>query len=101
MISICRRAPEISGALLDFVQIEEIKGIKICRQARAKWDEDFDERIDPSGRKYYWLVGKFTLLEESHDTDQAALNDGYISVVPIKFDMTDYDALDVLKNMNL
>ena len=80
---------------------EEIKGIKICRQARAKWDEDFDERIDPSGRKYYWLTGKFTLLEESHDTDQAALNDGYISVVPIKFDMTDYDALDVLKNMNL
>ncbi|MDZ4757069.1 MAG: 5'/3'-nucleotidase SurE [Bacteroidota bacterium] len=80
---------------------EEIKGIKICRQARAKWAEDFDERIDPSGRKYYWLTGKFILLEESHDTDQAALNDGYVSVVPIKFDMTDYDALEVLKNMNL
>lgn len=79
----------------------QIKGIKVCRQAKAKWDEDFDERKDPNGRKYYWLTGKFVMLESADDTDEAALNEGYISVVPIKFDMTDYTAMEAIKKMEL
>lgn len=77
---------------------EEIKGIKYCRQAKANWVEDFDERTDPYGRKYYWLTGKFVNFEEEKtDTDEWALRNGYISVVPVKTDLTDFDQLKELK----
>jgi len=69
---------------------EEIKGIKICRQADAKWVESFDERINPHGKKYYWLTGKFNSNDEGEDADEVALSRGYISIVPVNFDFTDY-----------
>lgn len=67
---------------------EEIKGIKVCRQAHAKWEENFDERINPHGKKYYWLTGYFNNMDEGDDADETALSEGYISVVPVKFDLT-------------
>ncbi|HWJ30101.1 MAG TPA: 5'/3'-nucleotidase SurE, partial [Flavisolibacter sp.] len=69
---------------------EEIKGVKICRQAYAKYEEDFIERDDPRGRKYYWLTGDFVNFDEGTDTDVWALANNYISVVPIQFDLTHY-----------
>ena len=69
---------------------ELIKGIKICRQAYAKYKEDFIERIDPSDHKYYWLTGKFQNMDKGTDTDVWALEQGYVSIVPIQFDMTHY-----------
>ena len=69
---------------------EEIKGIKICRQAYAKYEEDFLERIDPHGRKYYWLTGEFVNFDEGTDTDVWALANNFISVVPVQFDLTHY-----------
>jgi 5'-nucleotidase len=69
---------------------EEIKGVKICRQAYAKYEEDFLERIDPHGRKYYWLTGEFVNFDEGTDTDVWALANNYISVVPVQFDLTHY-----------
>jgi len=69
---------------------EEIKGIKICRQAYAKYEEDFLERLDPHGRKYYWLTGEFVNFDEGTDTDVWALANNYVSVVPVQFDMTHY-----------
>lgn len=77
---------------------EEIKGIKVCRQARAKWEESFDERINPHGKKYYWLTGYFNNMDQGEDADESALADGYISVVPVKFDLTDYDSIELLGN---
>ncbi|MHB1921539.1 MAG: 5'/3'-nucleotidase SurE [Chitinophagaceae bacterium] len=68
----------------------EIRGIKICRQANAKWVEKFDERKDPTGKKYYWLTGEFKNLDSGKDTDVWALEHHYISVVPVQFDLTDY-----------
>lgn len=70
--------------------VEEIKGIKICRQAYAKYEEDFLERTDPHGRKYYWLTGEFVNFDEGKDTDVWALANNYISLVPVQFDLTHY-----------
>ncbi|RYZ22069.1 MAG: 5'/3'-nucleotidase SurE [Chitinophagaceae bacterium] len=69
---------------------EEIKGIKLCRQAYAKYEEDFLERDDPHGRKYYWLTGEFVNFDEGADTDVWALANNYVSVVPVQFDLTHY-----------
>ncbi|MBS1663106.1 MAG: 5'/3'-nucleotidase SurE [Bacteroidetes bacterium] len=67
-----------------------IKGIKVCRQAYAKYEEDFVERNDPNSRKYYWLTGKFVNFDRGRDTDVWALEHNYVSVVPVQFDMTNY-----------
>ena len=67
-----------------------IKGIKICRQAYAKYEEDFIERNDPNGRLYYWLTGEFVNFDKGKDTDVWALSNNYVSVVPVQFDLTNY-----------
>ncbi len=79
----------------------EIKGIKICRQARARWQENFDERKDPHGRLYYWLVGDFINEDPGQDTDVWALDNGYISIVPCRFDMTCYESFPAISQWDL
>lgn len=76
---------------IPIAKVEEIKGIKVCRQAYAKYEEDFLERIDPHGRKYYWLTGEFVNFDEGTDTDVWALANNYISLVPVQFDLTHYN----------
>lgn len=68
-----------------------IKGLKICRQAYAKYEEDFIEREDPHGRRYYWLTGEFVNFDKGTDTDVWALAHNYVSVVPVQFDLTNYN----------
>ena len=79
----------------------EIKGIKICRQAKAYWIEKFDKRTNPQGREYYWLTGEFINEDKSKDTDEHALNSGYISIVPVKHDLTDHDSMKRIKDWDL
>jgi 5'-nucleotidase len=79
---------------------ELLQGIKICRQANAKWEEEFDERLDPNGRKYYWLTGKFTNFDVGHDTDEWALANNYASVVPVQFDLTAHEAITEITKWN-
>jgi 5'-nucleotidase len=74
-----------------------IKGIRICRQAYAKYEEDFVERDDPNGRKYYWLTGEFVNFDKGKDTDVWALKNNYVSVVPVQFDLTNYQLKDKLE----
>lgn len=69
---------------------DHLKGLKLCRQAYAKYEEDFIERQDPHGRMYYWLTGEFVNFDKGKDTDVWALAHGYVSVVPVQFDMTHY-----------
>lgn len=78
---------------------EDIKGIKVCKQANAKWEESFDERTNPHGRKYYWLTGYFNNMDESEDADETALASGYISIVPVKFDLTAYEYINELNSV--
>jgi 5'-nucleotidase len=68
---------------------EAFKGMKLCRQAHAKWEENFDKRIDPRGKDYYWMVGRFINLDEGADSDVKALEEGYASIVPVRLDFTD------------
>lgn len=76
----------------------DIKGIKVCRQAKANWEEEFDKRKNPHGRDYYWLTGKFVNLDRGDDTDEWSLEHGYVSVVPVQFDMTAHHAIQNLNN---
>lgn len=69
---------------------ELLKGYKICKQAYAKYEEDFIERNDPHGRHYYWLTGEFVNFDKGKDTDVWALANNYVSVVPVQFDLTNY-----------
>lgn len=77
---------------------KDIKGIKICRQAKARWHEKFDKRQSPIGKDYYWLTGEFVNLDPKNDTDIWALENNYISIVPVHFDFTAYNELENLKN---
>ena len=70
---------------------DKIKGIKICKQAYAKYEEDFSERLDPHGKPYFWLTGAFKNFDKAKDTDVAALTQNYVSVVPVQFDLTNYE----------
>ena len=79
--------------------IDEIKGIRICRQAYARWSDSFEKRIDPQGRPYWWLTGKFDCPAPTQDSDEWALTHGYVSVVPICPDFTHYPSIDELKKV--
>jgi 5'-nucleotidase len=74
-----------------------IRGVKMCRQAYAKYEEDFLERDDPHGRKYFWLTGDFVNMDRGKDTDVWALKNNYVSVVPVQFDMTNYELKNKLE----
>ncbi|EZH71456.1 stationary phase survival protein SurE [Aquimarina atlantica] len=80
---------------------EDIKGIKICRQANAHWVEEFDKRTNPMGREYYWLSGEFINEDKGEDTDEWALHHGYISIVPTQFDLTAHHFIQELNNWSL
>jgi len=81
--------------------LSEIKGIKTSRQSAGTWNEELDERTDPSGRKYYWLTGRFENFEpQSTDTDVWALDNGYVSVVPSQIDLTAHQMIQKLNSIN-
>ena len=86
---------------VNFPKTDKIKGIKICRQAKAAWEEEFDKRTNPMGKEYYWLTGKFVNHDNGEDTDEWALSNDYISIVPVHFDLTAYHAIQQLNSWDL
>lgn len=76
-----------------------IAGIKVCRQANARWVEEYRESTDPRDEKYYWLTGKFVNEDSGEDTDAWALENNYISVVPSMHDLTKYESIPDLKDL--
>ncbi|WP_459212691.1 5'/3'-nucleotidase SurE [Aquimarina rhabdastrellae] len=88
---------------VNFPKLEEdqIKGMKICRQANAHWEEEFDKRTNPMGRDYYWLSGKFVNSDKGEDTDEWALANGYVSIVPTQFDLTAHHYIQELNSWEL
>lgn len=77
---------------------EPIKGIKICRQANAKWEEEFDLRHDPYGRQYFWMAGNFVNFDKGEDNDEWAIANNYISIVPCQYDLTAHHAIPQLND---
>ena len=81
---------------------QKIKGIRICRQNKGAWKEEFEQRMDPMKRDYFWLTGEFINLEpEAVDTDEWALRHNYISIVPVHIDLTAYKAMDHLRDWSI
>lgn len=82
--------------------VGEIKSVKVCRQCDGQWTKEFAKRVDPVGRTYFWLTGEFTNFEpEATDTDEWALANGYVSVVPTKIDLTAHEFLNQLNEILL
>ena len=89
-------------------QNDSLKGIRICRQANAKWVEEFVQRLDPNGRSYFWMTGNFVNFDKGEDNDEWAIANNFVSVVPCQFDLTAHQAIsvlnedwDILNNSNL
>lgn len=81
------------------IPFSDIQGIRVCRQTRGNWREEFVHRTDPQNRDYYWMSGRFYNFEtEAEDTDEWALRHGYVAVVPVQMDLTDYARLDTLRD---
>ncbi|MFA8300226.1 MAG: 5'/3'-nucleotidase SurE [Hyphomicrobiales bacterium] len=79
---------------------DDIKGIKFCRQAKGRWSEEFEERLDPRGGKYYWLTGKFIYKDGFSDDDQHALENNYVAAVPVQIDLTAHKELNYFNDWN-
>ena len=77
---------------------DQIKGIYLTTQGKSKWDDVYEQRVDPNGRDYYWLTGNLTVLDTEIETDQAAIKNNYVSITPIHFDLTDYAAYEKMKS---
>ena len=86
---------------VNFPKSEKFKGIKICRQAKGNWKETFDKRTNPNGKEYYWLSGEFENLDKGEDTDEWALANNYVSVVPVQFDLTAHHFIQKLNSWEL
>ena len=76
-----------------------IKGLKVAKQAKGKWIEEFDERVSPMGKRYFWLTGNFIKEDDSIEADQNLLEDNYISIVPVRYDITSYSQIDEINKM--
>jgi 5'-nucleotidase len=100
---LANKLPEGTVLNVNFPKLksEDIKGIKICRQAKAIWMEKFDKRKTPQGKDYYWLTGEFVNLDKGEDTDEWALSNGYISIVPVQYDLTAHHAIQHLNSWDL
>lgn len=80
---------------------DAIRGVRITRQARSRWEESFKERTDPFDRPYYWMSGTFVSLDEGDNTDHEAVENGYVSVTPIQHDMTAHEHLDDIREWEI
>ena len=93
------------GTLLNInvpdVPEEQIAGIILTKQGKSKWDDIYEQRIDPYGKDYFWLTGNLMEVDTEIETDQVAIKKNYVSISPIHFDLTDYETFDKMKNWNL
>ena len=90
--------PYLMNVNIPKLPLEKIEGIRICRQAKANWEEEFVEARDPRNQPYYWMTGRFVNYDNGKkDTDLWALENNYVSIVPSHHDLTNYEAIDPLK----
>jgi 5'-nucleotidase len=76
---------------------EQIRGVKITRQGESSWEDTFDVRRDPANRQYFWLTGHMKITDSDPETDQVAIHEGYISVTPIHYQLTDSQMVAALE----
>ncbi len=80
------------------LDLKEIKGIKITRQGKRIYDEKaIIEKTDPRGKKYYWIGGSRLSWEKTEDSDFSAIEEGMVSITPLRLDLTEYSAIKTLQ----
>lgn len=80
---------------------EQIAGIVLTKQGKAKWDDIYEQRKDPYGRDYFWLTGNLLEVDTNEDIDQVAIRKNYVSITPIHFDLTDYETFEKMKSWQI
>ena len=80
---------------------KDIKGIRVTRQGKTRWDDTFDVRRDPNDKEYYWLTGKLEVIDKSEDTDEIAVRNHFISITPIHYELTDHIMLKKIRQWKL
>jgi 5'/3'-nucleotidase len=80
---------------------KEIEGVILTRQGKSTWEDTFDVRRDPANREYFWLTGKLNVVDRDADVDQIAIQQKYVSVTPIHYDLTDHELLDRMKTWSI
>jgi 5'-nucleotidase len=83
-----------------YLKENELKGYMITRQGLRLYRDALDQRIDPRGKPYYWIGGEAPTGVDEPGTDFGALTSGYVSITPLQLDLTNYKAMDVLKEWN-
>jgi len=83
------------------VKKKDVKGVRITRQGKTRWDDTFDVRRDPNNKEYYWLTGKLEIMDHSDDTDEIAVVNKYVSITPIQYDLTDYSTLKKIRGWKI
>lgn len=64
------------------------RGTKLVRQCTVPWIDSYEKRTDPRGREYFWNLSYFSFGTSEDETDMAALRDGYLTITPLQFDLT-------------
>jgi len=89
-----RNKPMPRGTLLNVnipaLPADRIRGIQITRMSRAGYDERFEKRFDPRGNVYYWISGRIDSTDVTEGTDVHAVRNGFVSVTPLHYDLTEY-----------
>jgi len=75
----------------------EPRGVRVVQQSTAPWTDNYDRRVDPRGRAYFWLTDSGDREPESGDTDLSALRAGYVTITPLQYDLTQYAQLRHLR----
>ncbi|MBF0292027.1 MAG: 5'/3'-nucleotidase SurE [Nitrospinae bacterium] len=83
------------------IPADKIKGVKVCRMGISKFREVFDKRVDPKQNDYYWQGGEMVLYKEDSDADIGFLEEGYVTVTPIHFDLTHREFMENMKGWGL
>ena len=76
---------------------EKIKGMVYTRQGKSYWDDDFERRLDPHERPYYWLRGTYHLVDSTEEADDIAIANDKITITPLHYDLTDHNFLEVMR----
>ncbi len=83
------------------LRAKDIRGVRVTRQGKTRWDDTFEVRRDPNNKEYYWLAGDLEVIDHAEDTDQIAIMNNYVSITPIQYDLTDHEFLKTLKKWGI
>lgn len=78
------------------IPLDKVKGVRVTRQGNSGYKERYETRSDPRAVPYYWQAGTYRMTDVDEETDALAVDQGYVSVTPVTFDLTAHDYLEAL-----